>query len=417
MIRAPLVRLDQSEVLAHRTRWLPGPASLWHDFETVAETVMVSSSVRIVLVGALFALLASTGTACSRSDSASTPSRTASTSSRSQLRARSGQIQTVMDSLTKTGYFPGIVTLIREHGRQVTLTSGLARRHPRQPMAANDRFAMGSVTKMMVAAAVFQLVDEHRLRLSATVESLLPGLLPSGEHITVAELLSHRSGLPDPVNDPRYQNRLPANRHATPRQVVDAVSRAPLDFRPGSSAEYSNTNFEVLGLIIEHLTKQTLGQALHRRIFGPLAMRTASLHRNDLPDAPLAHGYFLNEDVTNRPIYGEAAGAAVMDAPDVERFLVALFDGNLVRRPSLVHMEARQEEQLGMFAGYGYGLAQRDTNCGRAFGHSGRVNGYVSEAWVNPSRDTSVVVLANRDENSDSGGTLQPFVETALCGD
>jgi D-alanyl-D-alanine carboxypeptidase len=282
-------------------------------------------------------------------------------------------------------------------------------------LTAHYRFPLASVTKSMVAAETFRLVDQHRLTTDDTVDRLLPGLLTHGKQITVADLLSHRSGLPDPVNDRRYQKLIPATGEVTGRQVVRAVSGAPLDFHPGTSARYSNTNYEVLGLIVEKLTGQSLDRELSARLFNPLRMRTASLTREDLADAPLAHGYFLDRDVTTSGLH-VTAGDAVMTAGDLDRFLEALFHRGLVSHRSLGAMTHRWDGSLLGWQGYGYGLAMRDTGCGRAYGHSGRVDGYVSEAWSIPSRRRSVVVLTNRDDNGDSGGPVQPLVTTALCG-
>ena len=320
-----------------------------------------------------------------------------------------------MDSLTRAGYYPGVVTLVRDHQRTVTLTSGVARRHPRQTLTAQHRFPVASVTKSMVAAETLRLVDEHRLTPDDTVEHLLPGLLAHGKEVTVADLLSHRSGLPDPVNDSRYQKRIPASGEVTGRQVVRAVSEAPLYFRPGTTAQYSNTNYEVLGLIIEELTGQSLGREMRAHLFTPLHMRTASFARRDLAGAPLAHGYFLDRDVTTSGLH-VTAGDAVMTAGDLDRFFEALFRRGVVSRSSLAAMTHRWDRSLLGWQGYGYGLAMRDTGCGRAYGHSGRVDGYVSEAWSIPSRRRSVVVLTNRDDNGDSGGPVQPLLFTALCG-
>ena len=107
----------------------------------------------------------------------------------------------------------------------------------------------------MVAAVAMQLLDEHKLALDDTVEELAPGLLEQGDRITVEQLLSHRSGLPEVDDDAGWIKLVEAHpdwprSRLGERAAVAYVSHRPLDFRPGSSASYSNTGYLVLGLLI-----------------------------------------------------------------------------------------------------------------------------------------------------------------------
>ena len=104
-----------------------------------------------------------------------------------------------------------------------------------------------------------------------------------------------------------------------------------------------------------------------------------------------------------------------MSAPDVSRFFQGLLAGRVVSASSLKAMTAQHSEQVLAWNGYGYGVAQQSTDCGTAFGHSGRLDGYVAESWTVPSSDRSVVVMANRDENGGSGVVLAQLVSAALC--
>ena len=328
-------------------------------------------------------------------------------------------IQHEMDILTKTGSFPGIVTVVGDKHGSTTLVSGIARRKPREVLSARHRFAIASLTKSMVAAVVMQLVDEHKLALDDTVEELAPGLLEQGDRITVEQLLSHRSGLLE-VDDDAGWAKLVAAHPDWPRSRLGAraavayVSHRPLDFRPGSSTSYRNTGYLVLGQLIEQVTHHSLADNLRTSIFEPLGMRTASLRRGLLPGAPMAHGYSVDKDVTSQEIFG-ASGGAVMTAPDVSRFFQGLLAGRVVSASSLKAMTAQHSEQVLAWNGYGYGVARQSMDCGTAFGHSGRLDGYVAESWTVPSSHRSVVVLANRDDNGDGGGVLAHLVSAALC--
>jgi D-alanyl-D-alanine carboxypeptidase len=326
--------------------------------------------------------------------------------------ARLQGLQQELDVNTDAGYFPGIVVLIRRGERTTTLVSGMARTHPPEPMTPANRFAVGSVTKTMTATLVMQLVDRHRLALEDTVASRMPGVVPHGRHITVAELLAHRSGLPDVVNDPRYSARVPLGRHLSARGVLALLRHQPLDFAPGTRGAYSNTNYVALGALIETVTGRSFAANLRAHVFTPLGMRYASLSRSELPNAPMAHGYVVGEDVTRPQLSNSlAAGGAVMRAADVARFYTALLAGDLVSHASLQAMMRRRDGPLGDYDGYGLGLAQLRTDCGTAYGHTGHIDGYIAAAWAVPERNSLVVALANNDS-----GPLEHVIEEALCG-
>jgi len=325
------------------------------------------------------------------------------------------ELRAQVDALTSTGRFPGLALLVRDDDRRLVAVSGLARTQPSQTLTREHRFPVAGLTKPMVAVVALQLVDRHRLRLTEKVDHVLPGLLDEGRKITVADLLSQRSGLPDVDHDPRFADRVPA--HATARQRVALVAHAPLRFPPGSSAAYSDTNDLVLGLVVEKITRRSLAAVLRSQVFQKLRMTSASLHRGSLPGAPMVHGYVGRRDVTDVPPgVGLAAGGAVMSVVDVDRFLVGLFGGRLVEDRTLAAMRASHDGRVEGWNGYGYGLAHEALRCGTAIGHSGRVAGYAAEAWTMPSRGRNVVVLANRDGGEGAGGAISGLVEDALCG-
>jgi CubicO group peptidase (beta-lactamase class C family) len=228
------------------------------------------------------------------------------------------------------------------------------------------------------------------------------------------------------VNDPRFRyvyRRIPADGFAGPAPIVAFVKHARLDFRPGTSAAYSNTGFEVLGMIVEKVTGQPLRDVLQEQIFGPLHMESASLSQGGLPGHPLIHGYtqdhVVSRDVTTPQLPAYAAGYVAMDGPDLAYFLDALFAGHVVPEAQLTMMRTLRSRVLAATGGndYGYGLSRQHLRCGDAFGHSGRLPGYDTEAWVLPRRHRTLVAFGNR---ADSPGSqvapLGSLIEEALCG-
>jgi D-alanyl-D-alanine carboxypeptidase len=175
-------------------------------------------------------------------------------------------LQQQLDGVVEAGA-PGVVGLARTGERTWQGASGLGDLRANRPARAGDRFRVGSMTKSFVAALVLQLVGEGRLSLDDNLERWLPGLVPSGERITVRQLLNHTSGLYN------YSDDLPEPpRRFRPRELVAiATGHKPL-FTPGTQFSYSNTNYILAGLLVERVTGQPLDDQLEQRIFQPLGL-------------------------------------------------------------------------------------------------------------------------------------------------
>jgi D-alanyl-D-alanine carboxypeptidase len=321
----------------------------------------------------------------------------------------------------------GVVSLTRNRSGTWRGAAGMAVLQPPRRMRPGDRFRVASVTKTFVATVVLQLVGEGRLRLNDTVERRLPGLLPQGRRITLRQLLNHTSGLYDFVDDARFQARFLRDIRLVvpPRQTVGIAAARPLRFAPGTGWAYSNTGYQILGLMIERVTHEPLKQALTRRIFEPLALRHTSFEpRPSLPE-PVAHGYALHGgqlpipygrrlDVTQSAGGGAwADGAIVSNVDDIARFYGALFSGKLLRRDLLREMERPVETDLPVRRA-GLGVFRSALACGYAWGHEGAMPGYLTQALV--SKDGSrVVVMAANGDSTHVAGALAASARNAYC--
>lgn len=359
------------------------------------------------------------GTGCA-SAPAVTPSGAAApaTAAAGQPVDRAGQVAAVrrlLGRIVRLGIAPGVVVVLRRGDDTDVLTAGAADTATGAPMTSRHRFHVASMTKPMVATVVVQLVQEGSLTLDDTVEQWLPGLLRAGDRITVEQLLSHTSGLAE-YNDTPADWPILRRPPVDQRALVVAAGRARRDFAPGHGQAYSNTNYAVLGLLVERVTGRSLETNLDRRIFGPLRMASASLRPSRVFEEPVAHGYVHGTDATRWDLtWGWAAGGLVSDAPDVDRFFAGLFDGDLVAPAVVDEMAEPVADDLGLWSGYGLGLAELATPCGKAVGHTGVVDGFVSAAYTRRREHVAVVVMVNTDRDL-STGLLHDVVETGLCG-
>jgi D-alanyl-D-alanine carboxypeptidase len=236
------------------------------------------------------------------------------------------------------------------------------------------------------------------------VERWLPGILPYGDRVTVRQLLSLTSGIPD-NQDAVDAEFLKGNmtRSWSPRELVALVADKKPDFAPGAGWAYSNTNYALAGLMIERVTGHSLGAELAHRIFAPLHLRDTSFPVNaTVIRGPHIHGYAAIDgeirDITElNPSGMWAAGNLITSAADVARFWRALLGAKLLAPKQLRAMKTTVPAFEGANLRYGLGIIATPSACGTLWGHGGDIAGY-SHDTVNSedgTRQAMVVVPMN----------------------
>jgi D-alanyl-D-alanine carboxypeptidase len=331
-------------------------------------------------------------------------------------------IQRLVKRLVRDGA-PGALAEVRTPSRVRRAAAGVSERQPRVPLRARDRWRVASITKSFVATVVLELSAEGKLGLDDTVEHWLPGLVPNGAAITLRELLNHTSGLFNYNDDPSWVPTLLADpkRIWLPKELVALADSHPLYFPPGTDWHYANTNYILLGLVVEAATGRSIGDELRDRIFQPLGLAETSFATGQ-DDSGLVHGYVGRAtlmtatplvDATSilNPSWLWTAGALVSNADDVTTFYARLLSGHILQ-PSLV---TAMETVTPPAKEYGLGLTRVDTPCGTGFGHNGDFNAYRTWVVARPNGSRVAVVMVNVDETYVSWGELEATAETAVC--
>ena len=269
------------------------------------------------------------------------------------------------------------------------------------PIAADTPFRVGSISKPFVATIVLQLVDEGSVDLDEPLSTYLPNT-PIGGDVPIRMLLNHGSGLPNYSDQSAFIPDVfdDRNRVFTPNEILAWVDGATTG-EPGQSFAYSDTNYILLGQLIEQVTGTDLDTALRQRITEPLGLEATGFATVEAanPDglaAPWSSaGFDGDPDAAYDSIASAAwsAGSLTSTTGELATFLEALFAGNLVSPDALDEMTEAGPD------GYGLGLGVLDHPSGtRFYGHDGGIFGFTSFVAFDPSTGDTVVVLSNNDE-------------------
>jgi D-alanyl-D-alanine carboxypeptidase len=294
----------------------------------------------------------------------------------------------------------GIAALSIRDGVTTTAVAGVANAAG-DPIGADTPFRVGSISKPVVATMVLQLVDEESVDLDDTLSTYLPNT-PIGGDVPIRMLLNHSSGLPNYTDQSSFVSDVfeDRNRVFTPDEILAWVKDAATD-EPGERFAYSNTNYILLGQLIEHVTGTDLDIALQQRISEPLgleATRFAAVATAN-PDhlaAPWSSTEFEGDPDAAYESFASAAwsaGSLTSTTGELAIFFDAVFAGQLISPDALDEMTEAGPD------GYGLGLGILDHPSGtRFYGHDGGIPGYASFAAFDPNTGDTVVVLTNNDE-------------------
>lgn len=263
------------------------------------------------------------------------------------------------------------------------------------------KFRIASLTKQFTAASILLLQERGLLHVQDPVFRYLPDLPAAWKEITIHQLLTHTSGVPNP--DYSGKQYLDTQRiGATPEGLVTLVANRRLDFRPGTNWSYSNTGYIVLGMLIEKLSGQSYADFLRKNIFQPLGMTDSGYDSAPEILKSRASGYDIqNGHVTNADFIDMSvpfsAGGIYSTVEDIFRWSEALaHPGKLLREDSLrqMYMEFPEAEHQGQH--YGYGVVISRQKFGKLlYYHGGGVEGFSSVIQRYPEEHLCIVVLSN----------------------
>ncbi len=283
-----------------------------------------------------------------------------------------------------------------------------------EPIKAQDKFRVASITKTFTAEMVLILADRGKLELDNPVDEYVSGV-PNGDRITVRMLLNHTSGIEDEDPTGILQKETNENplRKWEPRELFEAYTGGKPQGEPGAGYEYSNAGYVLLGIMIEEITGKPVQEFLEESITGPLQLEDTYFPEGPDIREPYAHGYDGTKDVTRvDPSWDFTAGGMVSTAVDLYRWAKAFAEGELLSPEML----AQQKDWVEIPGGRGEiktGLGME--NLFGWLGKNGDNTGWQADMYYKPEKKATFVVLMNKEstDGSDLGAVQQAFAGVA----
>jgi CubicO group peptidase (beta-lactamase class C family) len=306
---------------------------------------------------------------------------------------------------------PGLALAVVRHGEIVKAQGyGLANIELDVPVKPETIFQTGSVGKQFAATAVMMLVEEGKVSLDDKISKYLPGTPPTWSAITVRNLLTHTSGIPDYTGEDKSGSNSQFNfrQDYSEDELLAKFETLPLSFAPGTKWSYSNSGYVLIGIIIRKVTGEFYGDFLRQRIFGPLAMNATRIISEDdiIPNRAagyrLVNGQIKNQEWVAPSLNTTADGALYTNVLDLSKWDAALYTEKLLKKPSLDAMWTPVRLANGKTADYGFGWDVVTVNGHRLVEHGGSWQGFTMQISRYLDDGLTVIVMTNLDsEHSD----------------
>jgi len=295
-----------------------------------------------------------------------------------------------MDHLSQHRKFMGSVSILFKDSIIYSKSVGYADVARKKENNAATKFRVASISKTFTAVLVLQAIEAGKLQLTDKLSQYFPEV-KNADRITMEQLLQHRSGIFNFTDKPdrsEWESRF-HTQQASIAHIIQDTSR----FEPGTDFEYSNSNYLLLGYILERIYQQPFALILEERISKVLGLKHTYFSNETDPALNEALSYNIqNTYVHNKCINFSnhlSSGGIVSTAIEINKFLSALFGGKLISKESLALMQPQEK------GAYGMGMFKLSFNNPEGFEHSGRAGDYISEYWYFPAEQLGVVSLSN----------------------
>ncbi|MBI3139823.1 MAG: serine hydrolase [Sphingobacteriales bacterium] len=296
---------------------------------------------------------------------------------------------------------PGATVLVAKKGQIIYKKAfGMANLELKAPMQTDNVFWIASIGKQFTAVAILQLMEQGKLNLDDEITKFIPGYPTQGNKITIEHLLTHTSGIQNfsGMKDPEKKLAFDCK----PEEVIDFFKNFPMRFAPGTSWEYSNSGYFLLGYIIEKITGKPYSEYLDKNIFKPLGMTNSLFANNKRMIRNRVGAYSMGENGYENsrslnPTHIYSAGAIQSTVEDLFKWHQAVHAYKLVKQEIMDNAFKRYKLANGRETDYGYGWRLGYVYESSSIWHGGSIEGFGSTEIYLPKEDVFVVVFSNCD--------------------
>lgn len=270
---------------------------------------------------------------------------------------------------------------------------GFADVDTKQKANMNTQYRIGSISKTFTAVLVMKAIEDNRLKLSSTLSEFYPELT-NAKSITIENLLQHRSGIHNLTDEKEYwdYNTLPQ----TESSLITIIKKYPSDFAPGTKFEYSNSNYILLGIILEKIYKKSYAELIQDKISKPLKLKLTKVggridtSKNQAKSFVFEINNYVKWHETDMSI-PIGAGNLISTPSELLTFIIALENGKLVSKESLSQMK-------NFVDGYGLGITKVPFGKYWGYGHNGGIDQFLSTLYYFPELKAGISFITNQSD-------------------
>ena len=302
------------------------------------------------------------------------------------------RMEQVIQSHVSAGTFMGTILVARDGNIVLDKAYGMANLELEVPNTPDTKFRLGSITKQFTAAAILLLEERGKLKVDDRITTYLADAPMEWQRITIFNLLTHSSGIPNFTALPEYNSA--KGKAVSVTETLSTLRGKQLDFGPGEKMSYSNSGYLALGAIIEKASGQSYEAFVTENIFKPLGMNDSGYDSNTAIIKRRADGYIRNANGYANAGYihmsvPHAAGALYSTTRDLLKWEQALFAGKVISKASLDRMITPFKNN------YGLGVTSTVVKGRQVIAHGGGIDGFNTQLAYYPDSRTVITVLSN----------------------
>ncbi|RED27223.1 CubicO group peptidase (beta-lactamase class C family) [Flavobacterium cutihirudinis] len=299
------------------------------------------------------------------------------------------KLDSLFQALNEKNLFMGNISISKNGNEIYSNSIGKADVESNKALTKDTKFRIGSTTKIFTSALVLKAVENKKITLNQTINTFFPTIVNS-QKITIRNLLNHRSGIHELLSADEFSNGYTEAK--SQEEMISIISKFQSDFEPNTKADYSNSNYYLLTLILEKVYKKTYSELLNEQIIKPLRLKNTyfggkiSIQNNE------CYSYYFStkweKDTQGDMSVPLGAGAIVSTTSDLTFFIEKLFEGKIISKESLKTMTQIQDK-------YGMGIFELPFYDKKGFVHRGQIDSFSSLLSYFPNEKLSIAIITN----------------------